>query len=336
MSNHPIDHPARRIPEGFILAIGMLLVFQMIWGQEAVAADTGKYPMIVRVRPGDTPSTLARRYLNDVSKAWMIKAYNNDAAMTPNGAVLIPRAPFRLGGLTPDGFQNVPVLAYLDPGAESSTAERAFAATFRQHMTWLKKNGYAALSPSQLLQFLNYSGQLPEKSIFITADMQSRWFYDYMAPVLKELGFTATVFVATGHVGDTNAMTWDHLKRLYRDGFFIGCRGENGRSLARRKPGQSFETNFKWIESELKKAKVSIEAHLGEPCLLLAYPQGGTNGLIAAVAAKMGFSAAFTLSSGENPFYADRFLIHRTIVDNRTGPEQFRDGLVTRIEADLK
>ncbi|HSO18016.1 MAG TPA: polysaccharide deacetylase family protein, partial [Desulfosarcina sp.] len=121
-----------------------------------------------------------------------------------------------------------------------------------------------------------------------------------------------------------------------QDGFVIGCRGENGRSLARRKPGQSFEANFKWIESELEKAKAAVENHLGTSCRFLAYPQGGSNGLIAAMAAKVGFAAGFTLDPGDNPFFTDRFRIHRIAVDKRSGPEQFAGRLTTLIETDLK
>ena len=69
--------------------------------------------------------------------------------------------------------------------------------------------------------------------------------------------------------------------------------------------------------------------------MFLAYPNGSTSSLVSAMAAKLGFSAAFTLSPGDNPFFADRFGIHRIVIDGHINPEQFGSMLTTMIKADL-
>ena len=130
-------------------------------------------------------------------------------------------------------------------------------------------------------------------------------------------------------------MTWDQIRQLHEEGFSIGCRGLNGRSLMRRKKGQSFQANFNWIASELRQAKQMIETELGQPCRYLAYPEGRSNGLVAAMAARLGFSAAFNQLPGSTPFFADRFEIHRHRIDRAMAPEQFGNLLTTTMAMDL-
>ena len=289
-------------------------------------------PLLVRARQADTPASIAQRYLNDASKGWMIVEYNGIATFSGGEPVMVPAAPFRLGGLTPDGYQTVPVLAYADIG---DSTEQVSPSAFNDQMHWLKTEGFVAITPNQLTEFMEFSGQLPRRSVLITFDTASHSLFEIGIPILKELGFTATVFVATNGVGGKDAMTWDQIKQLHRDGFTIGCRGRSGRSLTRRTKGQAFETYFKSVESELRLARQAIETHLDEPCRFLAYPQGDTNSLVSAMAAKLGFAAAFIRRAGDNPFFADRYGIHRTPINHRMNLERFGQRMTTRITADL-
>lgn len=302
---------------------------------KAPNANADHPPLMVRARHGDTPETLAQRYLNDASKAWMIREYNQLVSFSEGTAIAVPKAPFRLGGLTPGGYQTVPVLLYEGFQNLAPKAGHQPISAFKKQMEWLKTHEYITIDPAQLMEFLAFSGQLPRRSVLITADTESRVFLEQAVPILKSLGFKATLFVASERVGEKGAVSWDQLKRLQEAGFTVGCRGKNGRALTRRKKGQSFRTNFVWIESELRQAKTQIETQLGRPCRFLAYPQGKTNTLLAAMAAKLGFSAAFSRSPGDTPFFAARFNIHRTIVDNQSTPDRFGSRISTFTRADL-
>lgn len=291
--------------------------------------------MLIRPHSGETPVDVARRYLKDASKAWTIEEYNRPGSISNGEASLIPRAPFRLGGLSPEGYQVVPVLAYADLGHQSKEKQTVSRTAFHQQMHRLKSQDFSTISPSQLKAFMEFTGQLPRRSVLITFDTTSRALVEIALPILKKLGYTATVFVTIADVGRENAMNWDQIRQLHGAGFTIACRGYSGRSLTDQGKGQSFAAYFKSVESELILSRGEIEAHLGEPCLFLAYPQGGTNSLISAMVAKLGFSAAFTLSKGENPFFGDRFTIHRSTVDGLTSLEQFGQLLTTMIAAEL-
>lgn len=316
------------------LLICALVPAPFIYGEE-INTGPAPPPLLVRARRGDTPDTLARRYLGDSSKGWMIGEYNNKKALSEGEAVLVPQSPFRYGGLAPDGCQTVPVLAYPDIGNTSGKKGRILRRDFNGQMRWLKTRGFTAISPEQLIDFMNFSGQLPRRSVLITADTESGDFLDLAVPVLQTFGFPATLFVAAERVGMEGAMTWDQLKQLQKEGFSIGCRCRQGGALTRRKRRQDDKAYFQWIESELRLAKKLVETNLKTPCSFLAYPKGDTSGLVAAMAAKLGFSAAFIRTPGKTPFFADRFAIHRIAVDGRMSPEQFGSGLTTLIRLDI-
>jgi len=316
-----------------VLASGLLMP-QTVHASES-RAPRPPLPHLVRARLGDTPATLAQRYLKDASKGWMIAEYNDKSDFSPGEAVLIPKRAFRLGGLHPDGIQTVPVLVYGEIGGDSRQEQDLSPKDFRAQMKWLAVHGFVALTPQQLVDFMAFSGQLPYQAVLITADTESQSFYKQAVPTLREFGLTATIFIAAGKVGRKDTMTWDQIRQLHREGFSIGCRGRNGRSLLRQKRGQSFQANFNWIASELHQAKQEIEAELGQPCRYLAYPEGRSNGLIAATAAKLGFSAAFNRLPGSTPFFADRFAIHRTRIDHSMKTAQFGKLLTPKIAMDL-
>ncbi len=291
-------------------------------------------PRLVKARPGDTPATLARRYLADASRGWMIAEYNDKHRFAPGEAVLIPQRPFRRGGLYPQAIQAVPVLAYGDIGGISTEDKRLTRAAFRDQMQWLAAHGFSAITPDQLIDFMAFRGQLPRKAVLITADTEAQSFAEQALPVLDEYGFTATLFIASENLGRPGTLRWHQVRRLRADGFTIGCRGRNGRSLLRRKQGQSFETNFNWIASELRQAKKKVEAELGEPCRYLAYPEGRSSSLLAAMAASVGFSAAFNQMPGSTPFFADRFSIHRNRIDAPMAADRFSALLASTLAVD--
>lgn len=325
-----------RLVIGMVLVIGVGLSPPPLHGAEQGAVSTAPLPLLVNARRGDTAASLAQRYLKDAAKGWMIDEYNGKTTFSEGEAVLVPLAPFRPGGLTADGYQTVPVLAYADIEPSTGNPRQVSRSAFNEQMQWLKKEGFTAITPSQFFDFMKLSCQLPERSVLITADTESRTFYDLAVPVLKTYGFTATLFVATDKVGTAGAMTWDQIEALHQSGFTIGCRGQRGRSLTFHAVGRPVKSYFNAIASELRLAKQIIETRLNAPCTALAYPDGDTNGLVTAMAAKMGFAAAFVLTAGDNPFFGDRFGIHRITVDSRMNPEQFGHRLTFLITADLK
>jgi len=197
--------------------------------------------IIVRVRSGDNLSILAAKYLNDPTKDWLIADFNDIKTITPGQELIIPLSPFECGGLKPDGYQAVPILTYYR-FSKNKTGELTVAqAAFEEQMRFLKENGYRVITLDQLLDFLDFKCQLPEKSVVITFDDGWRSLYDFAFPILKDYGFPATLFIYTDFMGGRKALSWEQISILSKNGFDIQCKTKTHRNMAKLKKGESFK-----------------------------------------------------------------------------------------------
>jgi peptidoglycan/xylan/chitin deacetylase (PgdA/CDA1 family) len=89
-------------------------------------------------------------------------------------------------------------------------------------MRYLHTEGYRVVSLQAFVEFNDLRRQLPRRSVVLTFDDGYRSFLQHAFPILKELGFTATLFVYTDYVGaGPNALGWNDLKRLADEGVQI-------------------------------------------------------------------------------------------------------------------
>ncbi|MGH7805366.1 MAG: tetratricopeptide repeat protein, partial [Candidatus Binatia bacterium] len=105
----------------------------------------------------------------------------------------------------------VPVLLYHGVSPASTDAETIPLNLFRGHMEMLKKQGYQSITTEELIGFIEGRGTLPAKPVLLTFDDARADSFRYADPVLREMGFRATMFVpvdAVGQHGPFNA-TWD-------------------------------------------------------------------------------------------------------------------------------
>jgi len=89
--------------------------------------------------------------------------------------------------------------------------------SFRSQIRWLRQNGWRGLSVSEAL---NYPA---EKSVAITFDDGCETDLITAAPILKESGFQATLYVTAGFVGTPGYLSPQQLSQLNAMGFEIGC-----------------------------------------------------------------------------------------------------------------
>ena len=88
----------------------------------------------------------------------------------------------------------LPVLLY-HHFAENPTADTVVSpARFREQMVALKEAGYSTITVQQILDFIDHGVPLPEKAVLITFDDGYTSNLTVAAPILEELGMSATVF----------------------------------------------------------------------------------------------------------------------------------------------
>src|SRR5205814_1039322 len=105
---------------------------------------------------------------------------------------------------------------------------------FAEQMQYLKREGYRVVSLADFVDWVDGKRQLPKRSVVLTFDDGYHAFRDHAYPVLKPLGFSATLFVYTDYVGASrNAMSWEELKGLVAEGFDVQAHSKTHGDLRR-------------------------------------------------------------------------------------------------------
>lgn len=143
---------------------------------------------------------------------------------------------------------------------------------FTAQMRWLRHAGYRTLSLSEALEDLE-AGQNLCKTVVLTFDDGYRDFYTEALPVLKQCGFSATIFLATDRIRETPAriegadyLTWREVRELHAEGIQFGAHTVTHPDLRSLGPDE--------LREELGRSKEIIEDALGDRIGSFSYPHG--------------------------------------------------------------
>jgi peptidoglycan/xylan/chitin deacetylase (PgdA/CDA1 family) len=282
----------------------------------------------VVVEPGDSLPSLALKYLGDRSLDWIIADFNGITSVTPGLELVIPLKSYDKGGLTPEGFQIVPVLCYHQFSQTETDKMTVTRSAFEKQMKFLKDEGYKVIGLDQLLDFIAFKGQLPRKAVVITIDDGWRSTYDIAYPILKQYGYPATLFVYTDLImGGARTLDWDLIREMSVNGIDIQCHTKTHSDLNRKASQQSTRDYLDGVERELTESAAVIRNKVGKQVTYLAYPYGETNSLVVAVAKKLGYRGAFTVERGGNPFFVDAYRIQRSMIYGDLTFQDFKKNL---------
>jgi peptidoglycan/xylan/chitin deacetylase (PgdA/CDA1 family) len=294
----------------------------------AVVGESDDFIVVVAARDGETAEALARTHLGDPAKAWMIEDFNGGARTFKAGKrVVIPKRPWNVAGVDPTGYQLVPILVYHNLGPRSKGRLVLSADAFAEQMRYLKREGYRVVSLTEFVEWLQLKRQLPRKSVVLTFDDGYQSFREYAYPVLKKLGFPATLFVYTDYVGTgRNALTWEQLKSLAAEGFDVQAHSKTHGDL-RRAAGETDAQYAKRMQDELADPPRLFQRQMGRAVQFLAYPYGRVDDDLLARVREQGYVAAFTVRRESNPSFVRPLQISRSQVYSEMTLEQFARNL---------
>jgi len=322
--------PAPPVPEAQTLPPRVPAAPRISPAPVAPSATERFFPDFVAViaKPGDTLSSLAARYLNDPSLDWRIAEFNGISVVKPGQGVIVPLKPLAPGGVTPEGYQTVPVLVYHKFSKRTSDRMTVREDAFEEQMAFLKRNGYRVITLDDLFAFLDGKRPIPSKSVVITFDDGWRSMYEIAYPILRKYGYPATLFVYTDLIRPSaSTLDWDKIREMARNGMDIQCHTKTHRSLGKIEADESFQEYFEAIRAELVESARIIKRQTNKDVKYLAYPFGDTNSLVIAMAGRLGFQGAVTVVRAGNPFFADDFRVGRAMIYGNFDLKDFQNNL---------
>ncbi len=185
---------------------------------------------------------------------------------------------------------------------------------FRGHMRWLKNRGYRTVSLDDYGRRLRGNEPYKGKCLAITFDDGYEEVLTLAAPILKEYGYSATVFAVSGQLGGSNA--WDNggMRLLsapqYREldglGFEIGAHTCSHVHLTR--------VDERTARQEIANSKKGLEDLLGRSIRSFAYPYGETNDTVDHFVSDAGFEAGFATDNAPRAHNENLFRIRRVVI----------------------
>ncbi len=214
----------------------------------------------------------------------------------------------------------LPVLAYHHVGRPKPGTYPDLSVTpkhFERHMQWLAGRGYRTIRPADWLRWRRDGTGLPRKPVLLTFDDAFADLAEHAFPVLRRYGFTATVFVVTGHIGGVNSwdqergsaihplMTADQLRYWADQGMDFGAHSRTHPDLTVLAPEAA--------KQEVTGSRDELAAILGRPVTAFAYPYGRENEAVCE-SVRNAFEIAFTTGEGLNTLDTDVFRLRRSCV----------------------
>ncbi|MEV5574993.1 polysaccharide deacetylase family protein [Spirillospora sp. NPDC052269] len=222
----------------------------------------------------------------------------------------------------PDGPGSLPpVLMYhsVDYYLEDPHLITVTPSRFERQMRWLKAGRLRGVSMSELLA-ARAAGR-HRRMVGLTFDDGYADFVRNVVPVLRELGFTATVFMVSGEIGGRNSwddgprkrlMDAEQLRAVARAGMEVASHGVRHLSLP--------DVGDDDLVSELRESRAQLSELVQRPVSGFAYPYGNVTPREARAVRKAGYDYACAIwETG-----ADRHALARTYIGERDDPFRMR------------
>lgn len=226
-------------------------------------------------------------------------------------------------------MNNTIILLYHDIDTPGNPTEKKDLATretvvrleeFESHMKYLASEGYRVLSVKQYLDEQK-GGNDRDKDIVLTFDDGHISNFQFALPVLRQYSFSATFFIIANNIGKPYYMGEQEIHDLLDCKMEIGSHGLTHSYLT--------ELSHEDIQREVTESKNILEACLGRPIEVFAYPGGHFNQKVLQTARTEGYRAAVSCIVGRNSRKTNPFLLKRIEVRRGTSLKAFQKAIST-------
>lgn len=184
---------------------------------------------------------------------------------------------------------------------------------FEDQVAYLYAKGYESIALDSLFE------ESTNKRIVITFDDGYKDVIDNALPILKRIGFQATVFLIVNNIGKDGYLSWDEIKVLEKEGWFFGSHTLNHKNLTTLSEESAKE--------EILESKRRLDLGLKKPVVFFAFPVGQFNEEIIKLVEDAGYQGAVTIISGKDNKAGDIYQLKRIRVSGFDTLERFIEKL---------
>ena len=181
---------------------------------------------------------------------------------------------------------------------------------FRQQLVYLRDHGYQVIRTQDLINFFETGTSVPSKSVLLTFDDGYVDFNTTAYPILKEFGYSATVFLSTGLTENPGYLSWNAISDMNNSGLVLFA----NHTWSHRNVGAENAV----VEKEIGTADTQLKEHGLNSPKVFAYPYGFQSDFAETYLAQNGYQLAFTTNPGSTQCKKLRFELPRLRIGNAT------------------
>jgi peptidoglycan/xylan/chitin deacetylase (PgdA/CDA1 family) len=210
-------------------------------------------------------------------------------------------------------------------GSAAMTRYRVSPEAFEEQLSYLRNAGYYSVSLEDWRVAVEAKKPLPGRVVLITFDDGYVDFLTHAWPLLRRYGFSATVFLVTDGIGQSNAwdwvcgeqvplLGWEELYQLEGEGVEFGSHSASHRLLTTLSPAE--------VVREGARSRTMLERRLGVPINAFAYPFGDTDRVVQHLIGACGYIFGLSCRPGLSRVEDSLLALPRIEV---TGSDRFRE-----------
>lgn len=219
----------------------------------------------------------------------------------------------------PTTERKVVTLCYHSMADESGSRYELAIADFKEQLQVLADEGYESVLPSQIADYLEGRGDLPEKAVCLSFDDGAESILTVSKSAMDEHGFVGAAFLIADSVGASGKLSWDQVRELEAAGWEIGSHTCTHEMLTR--------VGSDTCLAELEESRETIAGEVDGDCDALAYPNGLYDARAIENAREAGYRIAFTIDRGPADHTTDPMLVPRQMLVDGNSLKTFRGWL---------
>ena len=237
-----------------------------------------------------------------------------------------------------------PILMYHSISVNAPHPFRQFAVApdrFDEQMRSLADEGYTALTVTEYVRVRHSEAyRRSSKRVVLTFDDGFADFHEHALPILAKFGFTATLYVVSGHVGGHSRwlekanskhlklVNWSQLSEIAAQGIEIGAHTVTHPALDM--------LPLEHAKQQIVRSKRELEDRLGQQIDSFAYPYGFYSKAVRDLVVAAGYRSACAVRYATSHAHDDGFALSRHIIRHDMTLSQLGHLLAGRVDARMR